>query len=144
VAETAGPIELVAVLEAWPEALGDLSIATRSSVQAATPISVEDGNVIVFGVPADVMEAAKPRFQRAATPIREALAARLGREPRFKLVVHDEVPAASATTDDLGDEVLDAEEVAELETVDKNDPANSSVGRLLESFGGEVIDEQPR
>jgi hypothetical protein len=108
------------------------------------PVSVEDGNVIVFGVPTALMEAAKPRFQRAATPIREALASRLGREPRFKLVVHDGPTAAADSAEDPVDEILDADEVAEFDVVDKNDPANSSVGRLLHSFGGEVVDEQPR
>jgi len=142
----AGPLDLDAVIAAWPAALDELPIATKSSVQDAQPIGIEDGNVIVFGVPSSTIEAAKPRFQRAATPIREALASRLGREPRFKLVVHDDPATTNVMTpeDAVLEDALDASEVAELEMVDKNDPANSSVGRLLESFGGEVIDEQPR
>ncbi|HEX2738328.1 MAG TPA: hypothetical protein VHP57_09355, partial [Acidimicrobiia bacterium] len=88
VIESTGPIDLDDLVIAWAELLPAMSPATRAAVQEAQPIALE-GDVVVFGVPARLHEAAKPRFQKEAATIRAALAQRVGRTLRFRIVVHD-------------------------------------------------------
>ena len=95
--EPSAPMELDDVIVAWASILPELPVATRSAVQEAQPLKVE-GDVITFGVPPRLFEAAKPRFRRAADTIRDALSERLGRRTRFTLVSHEGFasPAASS------------------------------------------------
>ena len=81
-------LELDDVIVAWAAILPELPVATRSSVQEAQPLKVE-GDVITFGVPPRLFEAASPRFRREADAIRAALSDRLGRTARFTLVAHE-------------------------------------------------------
>ena len=85
-------IELDDVIVAWAEILPELPMATRSAVQTAQPLRLE-GEVIVFGVPPNLIDAAKPRFQRAADSIREAFSQRLGRTMKFKIEPADDFTA---------------------------------------------------
>ena len=71
-------------------------MATRSAVQTAQPLRLE-GAVIVFGVPPNLIEAAKPRFHRAADSIREAFSRRLGRTMKFKIEPAEDFTEISAT-----------------------------------------------
>src|SRR5581483_11377082 len=68
----------------WGAILPDLPVATRSAVQNAHPLRVDD-DVVVFGVAPNLIEAARPRFRKEADTIRAALAERLGRSVRFNL-----------------------------------------------------------
>jgi DNA polymerase-3 subunit gamma/tau len=81
-------MELDDVIVAWASILPELPVATRSAVQEAQPLKVE-GDIITFGVPPRLFEAASPRFRREADTIRAALSERLGRRARFTLVAHE-------------------------------------------------------
>ncbi|HEX6312379.1 MAG TPA: DNA polymerase III subunit gamma/tau, partial [Acidimicrobiia bacterium] len=83
--EPEAPLDLDDVIVAWAAILPELPVATRSAVKEAQPIEV-GGDVITFGVPPNLFEAARPRFKREADTIREALSQRLGRRTRFALV----------------------------------------------------------
>jgi DNA polymerase-3 subunit gamma/tau len=87
-AAPSGPLDLDDVIVAWAAILPELPVATRSAVKEAQPLEV-DGDVITFGVPPRLFEAAKPRFKREADTIRDALSQRLGRRTRFTLVAHE-------------------------------------------------------
>jgi DNA polymerase-3 subunit gamma/tau len=91
-----GEIELDDVIVAWAEILPELPMATRTAVQTAQPLRLE-GHVIVFGVPPNLIEAAKPRFHRAADSIREAFSRRLGRTMKFKIAPAEDFTEISAT-----------------------------------------------
>ncbi len=93
-ARTTDPFQLDDVIVAWAAILPELPVATRSAVQEAQPLSVED-DVITFGVPPRLFEAARPRFHREREAIRDALSQRLGRTARFTLVAHDGFAAST-------------------------------------------------
>jgi hypothetical protein len=88
-------IELDDVIVAWAEILPELPMATRAAVQTAQPLRLE-GAVIVFGVPPNLIEAAKPRFHRAADSIREAFSRRLGQTMKFKITAAEDFTAINA------------------------------------------------
>jgi len=79
-----GPPDLDDVIVAWAEAVSGFAPATRSAVQQAQPLRVE-GQVLVFGVPPELLGAARERFKREAETVREALASRLGRRFKFSI-----------------------------------------------------------
>lgn len=88
-APIAGPdpdaaIDLDDVIVAWADAVSGFAPATRSAVQQAQPRRVE-GQILVFGVPPELLGAARERFKREAETVREALASRLGRRFKFSL-----------------------------------------------------------
>jgi len=158
----AGAVELDDVIVAWAEILPELPMATRTAVQTAQPLRLE-GAVIVFGVPPDLIEAAKPRFHRAADSIREAFSRRLGRTMKFKITPADDFTAINATVPGgrsittasrprqeeppIGEPPPDDDEHIDLtETVDADpvDAAVSSVGLLEQQLGATVVEEKPR
>ena len=148
---------------AWAEILPTFSPATKSAVQHAQPIRV-DGDVVVFGVAPQMLAAAKPRFKSSADAIRDALAQRLGRTPRFSLVASEDVdlqgpvdPMPSTARPGAGDvrratrphrvtPPPDAEDISIDDLVDAEpaEPAVSSVGILEAEFGATVVEEHPR
>src|SRR5437879_1545567 len=78
-AEAAAPtVDVDDVILAWATVLPELSVATRSAVQEAQPLSV-DGDIVTFGVSPRLIEAARPRFRREANTIRDALSRHVGR-----------------------------------------------------------------
>ena len=143
--------DLDEVVLAWAELLPTFAMATRSAVQHAQPIRVE-GDVVVFGIAPQMLAAAQPRFRSNADTIRTALAARLGRAPRFSLVASDEVDLAGGSG--AGAEPTDEPPVAEappedyepgdLEDARPAGPAVSSVGILEAELGATVVEEHPR
>ena len=78
------PIDLDDVIVAWADAVSGFAPATRSAVQQAQPLRVE-GQILVFGVPPELLGAARERFKREAETVREALASRLGHRFKFSL-----------------------------------------------------------
>lgn len=156
---SSAPVDIDEVILAWPTTLAGLPIATRSSVQEAQPLRME-GDVVVFGVPPRVIEAARPRFQREADAIRGSLAAQVGRKLRFKIVphdfaesrsidltdpaptAHDDVPPGEPPPPD--DELEEYIDPSQLTDAPAGAGAVDSVSRLVETFGAEVVDEQRR
>jgi len=138
-------LDLDDVILAWAELLPGFSPATRAAVQAAQPLRVE-GDVVVFGVAPELLEAARPRFKREADTIRAALAERFGRNVKFNLVAaadfaaNDPPRAARAPTREAPPEELDADEV--LDATDA--PPEAPEARLTEAFGATVVDDIPR
>jgi DNA polymerase-3 subunit gamma/tau len=137
------------VVLAWAELLPTFAMATRSAVQHAQPIRVE-GDVVVFGIAPQMLAAAQPRFRSNADAIRTALAARLGRAPRFSLVASDEVDLAGGAGTEPAEEPPVAEpppeeyEPGDLEDARPAGPAVSSVGILEAELGATVVEEHPR
>ena len=116
----------------------------EAPVQAAQPLRVE-GDVVVFGVAPELVEAARPRFKREADTIRAALAERFGRNVKFNLVAAADfvadgpavarAPGSEPPPDEIGaDEVLDATDA----------PPEAPEARLTEAFGATVVDDIPR
>ena len=64
------PIELDDVILAWAAILPTFPPVTKAAAQEAQPIAI-DGNVVTFGVPKNLFEATKKRFQDQADAIRE-------------------------------------------------------------------------
>jgi len=145
-------LELDDVIVAWAAILPELPVATRSSVQEAQPLGVED-DVITFGVPPRLFEAASPRFRREADTIRSALSERLGRRARFNLVAHegfagsapDRAPASPPPSEDID---LSTEEppVDPHELVDAvpDDRPGEPMQMLTKDLGATVVEERPR
>ena len=138
-------VEIDDVIVAWGDVLESLPPATRAAAQQAQPIALED-DVITFGVAPGHLGNAKPRFQKEADNIRDALTERLGRRLRFQLVAHDgfdadpsRAPAIDASTD--GDE--DVVDITELEHADADGTAVDSAGRAARTLGGTVVEEIP-
>ena len=135
------------VILAWATVLPELSVATRSAVQEAQPLSV-DGDVVTFGVSPRLIEAARPRFRREANTIRDALSRHVGTSLRFNLVPHEGFSgerAASAPTepsdavpDESDDAVVEPDEGATPPGVESASPANM----LTESLGATVVEER--
>jgi len=94
--EAVETIDLDDVIVAWGAIISDLAPATRSAVQNAQPVSV-DGDVLVFGVPPEMLGAARERFKREADTVREALAGRLGKRFKFSLVADEQVSLSGAS-----------------------------------------------
>ena len=135
-----GPLELDDVILAWADLLPALPVATRSAVQEAQPVRVEDG-VVVFAISPRLLEAARPRFKRVAEQIRDGLAERVGQTLKFTLVAEDPVPSpASSSGSDADDEV----DLGELVDADGSEGGLDSVSRLQETFGASIVDERPR
>jgi len=138
------------VIEAWPDVLGALKAPARAAVQDAQPIGIDAG-VIVFGVPSVRKEAINERFRKEATAIKEAFAARLGTEPRFRVRAHDfgavdALRPASPSVDVSEPAPPDEDEAVDLhELVDAPEaPPSDSVSRLVADLGAEVVEERPR
>lgn len=135
------------VILAWATVLPELSVATRSAVQEAQPLSV-DGDVVTFGVSPRLIEAARPRFRREANTIRDALSRHVGTSLRFNLVPHEgfsgERTASAqpehpdAVPDDGDDVVAEPGEGATPPGVESASPANM----LTESLGATVVEER--
>jgi hypothetical protein len=151
-----GPLDVDDVIVAWSAILPGLPVATRSAVQAAQPLRVDD-DVLVFGVPPTMLEAAKPRFKKEADTIRNALAERLGRSLKFTLEPAEQfslggAPRAAESAAPMGDapepEAPEPEadhDIDLTETVDvapSADPAG--VGLLRDQLGATVVEELPR
>jgi DNA polymerase-3 subunit gamma/tau len=155
--EPAEPFQLDDVIVAWAAILPELPVATRSAVQEAQPLSVED-DVITFGVPPSLFEAARPRFHRERETIRGALSERLGRTARFTLISHEGFAAGGGPSnsvasnppsavarepDDDGaeDPAIDPAELIDAEGDDRSD---DSMRILTDTLGATVVEERPR
>ena len=146
-ASAAPTVDVDDVILAWATVLPELSVATRSAVQEAQPLSV-DGDVVTFGVSPRLIEAARPRFRREANTIRDALSRHVGTSLRFNLVPHEGFSgerAASAAAEppdaapDEGDDiVVEPDEGATPPGVESASPANM----LTESLGATVVEER--
>jgi DNA polymerase III subunit gamma/tau len=151
-------LELDDVIVAWAAVLPTLPMSTRTAVQEAQPIAIED-DVVVFGVLPRAYDRSAARLRRDAPSIRAALAEHLGVGPRFS-VVRDEslsdsltsrVPGGSgepaaeepppAPAPDEPEEIVDLEELVDAP---KAEAAVDSVSRLQNDFGATVVDEIPR
>jgi DNA polymerase III subunit gamma/tau len=145
----AGPptVDVDDVILAWATVLPELSVATRSAVQEAQPLSV-DGDVVTFGVSPRLIEAARPRFRREANTIRDALSRHVGTSLRFNLVPHEgfsgeraaSAPAEppEAVPDDSDDVIVEPDEGATPPGVESTSPASM----LTESLGATVVEER--
>lgn len=145
----AGPptVDVDDVILAWATVLPELSVATRSAVQEAQPLSV-DGDVVTFGVSPRLIEAARPRFRREANTIRDALSRHVGTSLRFNLVPHEGFSGERATSapaeppeavpDDSDDVVVEPDEGATPPGVESTSPASM----LTESLGATVVEER--
>jgi DNA polymerase-3 subunit gamma/tau len=148
VAEAEPPtVDVDDVILAWATVLPELSVATRSAVQEAQPLSV-DGDVVTFGVSPRLIEAARPRFRREANTIRDALSRHVGTSLRFNLVPHEgfsgeraaSAPAEppDAVPDESDDVIVEPDEGATPPGVESASPANM----LTESLGATVVEER--
>ena len=146
-ASAAPTVDVDDVILAWATVLPELSVATRSAVQEAQPLSV-DGDVVTFGVSPRLIEAARPRFRREANTIRDALSRHVGTSLRFNLVPHEGFSgerAASAhaespdtVPDESDDVIVEPDEGATPPGVESASPANM----LTESLGATVVEER--
>ena len=154
--ETPVDLDLDDVIMAWGAILPELPVATRSAVQNAQPRRV-DGDIVVFGVPPGVIEAAKPRFKKEADAIRVALADRLGRSVRFSLepaeefALGDSPPSAAGEPSGPAPEPAPDEsaEMAEMDidlsqSTDAPSGPPASVSLLQQQLGATVVEELPR
>ena len=148
------------VVLAWSRALASLKPPVRAAVQDAQPISLDDG-VITFGVPdGPRSESMKRKFRDEAGPVKAALLAELGVEPKLRVVPHDfGAPDALAARGDNDDqpaagEPYDTPPPDDLdEYVDPSDLVDAPRGeapvdsatRLVEAFpGAQIVEERPR
>jgi DNA polymerase-3 subunit gamma/tau len=154
----AGAIDLDDVIVAWAAVLPTFAMSTRSAVQEAQPIAIED-DVVVFGVSRRAFERSAARLKRDAPTIRAALAEHLGVGPRFRVVPDDSlsdsltsrVPSPSeaaapeepppAPPPEEPEEIIDLEELVDAP---RTEAAVDSVSRLQNDFGATVVDEIPR
>jgi DNA polymerase-3 subunit gamma/tau len=144
-------LDLDDVILAWPAALESLKAPVRATVDQAQPIGLEDG-VIVFGAPRNRFEAINARFRSEAPAIKDALAARLGSQPKILVRPHDfdasdalrPTPASENAQPVDGasppDEPIDLEDLTDAAEVPHADPAL----RLMEGLGAEVVEERAR
>jgi len=136
---TTGPLDVDDVILAWADLLPALPVATRSAVQEAQPVRVDD-DVVVFAISPRLLEAAKPRFKKVADQIREGLGARVGRTLKFTLVPEEATAPDPPTPPGEPDDEVD---LSELVDVKPGDSAVDSVARLQETFGASVVDDHP-
>ena len=154
------PVDLDDVIVAWAAILPALPPATKAAAKEAQPISV-DGDVIVFGVPRNLLESSKPRFRREADDIRGALSERLGRRGlKFTLVADDTFGDASA--DRTADAAAPAEpaappaptmdlpppdeehiDITDLVDAPPGDAAVDSLSMLTRQLDATVVEEVP-
>jgi len=140
-APPAAPLELDDVILAWANILPGLPPATRGAVREAQPLALE-ADVITFGVPKGLYEAARPRFHKEADNIRDALSSRLGRRLKFKLQPHDGfVEPAPVATPAPADEMIELDELIDLPA---EGAAVDSVGLFTSRFDATVVEEVPR
>jgi hypothetical protein len=140
---------------AWAKVLGSLQRSLQAAVMEAQPLRV-DGNVIVFGVARNHIDAVRPKFQKDADAIREAFIRELGAVPRFKfaphewgegegpphrLVANQVEPEPEPETDDAV-EFLDATELVDAPITEG--PAVDSISRLEDALGATVVEEQTK
>jgi DNA polymerase III subunit gamma/tau len=145
--EATPTVDVDDVIVAWATLLPELPVATRSAVQEAQPLSVED-DVVTFGVSPRLIEAARPRFRREADTIRDALSQQVGTRLRFNLVAHEGFSgerAASAQTEppvaepeEPDDIVVEPDESTAPPGVESASPTNM----LTESLGATVVEER--
>src|SRR4051812_9634001 len=155
-APSAGAVaDLDDVIEAWPVALEALKAPVRATIQEAQPIGIEDG-VVVFGAPRKRFDAINARFRSEAPAIKDALAARLGTQPRILVRAHDfdatdalrpaDAPTRATTArddappDEPTDEPIDLDELTDASDAPAPDPA----ARLMADLGAEVVEERAR
>jgi DNA polymerase-3 subunit gamma/tau len=147
-AESEAPtVDVDDVILAWATVLPELSVATRSAVQEAQPLSV-DGDVVTFGVSPRLIEAARPRFRREANTIRDALSRHVGTSLRFNLVPHEgfsgeraaspQAAPPEAEPEESDDIIVEPDEGATPPGVESASPANM----LTESLGATVVEER--
>jgi DNA polymerase-3 subunit gamma/tau len=147
--EDAPPVDIDDVILAWGELLTTLPPATRAAAQEAQPLSIA-GEVITFGVAPNMLANARPRFQKEADTIRDALSARVGRRMKFKLVAHDGFDAAPSSSPRRPppphDEPPLEEEIDITELVDADDGevAVDSVSIIAKRLDATVVEEHPR
>jgi DNA polymerase-3 subunit gamma/tau len=134
-------VDLDDVIVAWAAILPRFGPATKAAAQEAQPIAL-DGNVVTFGIPKNLLSAARPRFQKEADNIRGALTEQLGRVLKFSLVPLDgfgELPPPVASAPD--DDVVDLTELTDLEPAEV---AMDSVGLLAQRLDATIVEELPR
>ena len=61
------------VVAAWPEVLAAMKAPVRAAISVAQPVAVEDGDVVVFGVPEPEFRATNDRFRKEAEAVKAAL-----------------------------------------------------------------------
>ena len=146
--------ELDDVILAWSKVLDSVPKSLRAAVMEAQPVRVE-GNVIVFGVARNHIDAVKPKFQKDADAIRQAFIRELGGPPRFKFTQQEwgdgegpphrlqavPDPEPPPEFDDAVD-LVDPEELVDAPI--HEGPAVDSVSRLADQFGATVVEEQPK
>ena len=153
--EAVETLDLDDVIVAWGELLPELPVATRTAVQNAQPLRV-DNDVVIFGVAPAMLEAARPRFKKEADTIRAALAARLGRSVRFNLEAAEQfslgdAPGSGAPAGEAppGAPEADAEPPEDIDLTEMTDAGpeastSASVSVLQDRLGATVVEEVPR
>jgi DNA polymerase III subunit gamma/tau len=144
-------LDLDEVILAWPRAKESLKAPVRATVEQAHPIGVEDG-VIVFGAPRNRFDAINNRFRSEAAAIKDALAARLGSQPKILVRPHDfDAPdalrptPASNVAQPAGDESPPDDPIDLADLTDASDaPHPDPATRLMEGLGAEVVEERAR
>jgi hypothetical protein len=146
----APPVDLDDVILAWSDLLGELPPATKAAAQEAQPLSVDD-NVITFGVPPGQLPNAKPRFQKEADTIRDALSSRLGRRMLFRLIAHEGFESEPQRSSSRAEPALDdtppdddVVDLTELVDADANGAAVDSVSVIAQRLDATVVEERPR
>jgi len=147
----APPVDLDDVIVAWGDLLGELPPATKAAAQEAQPLSLDE-NVITFGVPPGLLPNAKPRFQKEADTIRDALSVRLGRRMLFRLVAHEGFEAepqrsrgqVEAPPDQEPPEDDDVVDLTDLVDAENNGAAVDSVSVIAQRLDATVVEERPR
>jgi hypothetical protein len=145
--------ELDDVIEAWPIALDALKPPVRATIQEAQPIGIERG-AIVFGAPRKRFDAINARFRSEAASIKEALAARLGTQPKILVRPHDFDtvdalrPVATAAAPGAAEESAPHEEHSDIDLNELTEapdvPAPDPAARLVEGLGAHVVEEHSR
>jgi hypothetical protein len=144
VATEARVVSLDDVIVAWAAILPRLPPATRAAAQEAQPIALE-GGVVTFGIPKNLIGAARPRFHKERDNIREALTEQLGALLKFQLVElagFGELPPQGSSASGTGDE--DVVDLTEIDGAVPADVAVDSVGLLTQRFDATVVEERPR
>jgi DNA polymerase-3 subunit gamma/tau len=145
--DDAPPVDIDDVILAWGELLTTLPPATRAAAQEAQPLSIA-GDVITFGVAPNMLANARPRFQKEADTIRDALSARVGRRMKFKLIAHegfDAAPSASPRRPPRDEPPLEDEiDITELVDADGGEVAVDSVSIIAQRLDATVVEEHPR
>jgi DNA polymerase-3 subunit gamma/tau len=147
-------VDIDEVILAWSELLTTLPPATRAAAQEAQPLSITD-DVITFGVAPNMLANARPRFQKEADTIRDALSTRVGRRMKFKLVAHDGFAApptnrSSVPRTPTGDQPPGAPpdddeiDISDLVDADADGTAVDSVSIIAKRLDATVVEERPR